>query len=265
MTILIYIYLFIIGGVFASFIHLYVTRVLKSESIVLPRSHCTNCNHTLKWYELIPIVSYVIQKGRCSKCNHKIGPDSLICEIVLGLLFVIVYYVYGFTYETFIGFIIACTLLSVCISDFKEMIILDSTLITSIVLSYIVIFIEYGLRGVYKSFLYGIFAFVLMFLIKILGDAMFKRESLGGGDIKLAFLMGTILPYNLFLLSMVLGSFIALPYALSLTKKESSGELPFGPFLLIGLFIVFLFKNDIMNAVGFLGYWERILLLWKKE
>ena len=260
MELIIYIYLFILGSSIASFIHLYVTRTLNEESIVLPRSHCTNCNHMLNWYELIPVFSYLFQRGKCSKCNDKIGADSFICELILGLLYMLVYYVYGLSFNLVIGLVIATTLLSVCISDFKEMIILDSTIICSIVLVYIITFMDLGLRGIYKSFLYGVFAFVLMFLIKILGDSMFNRESLGGGDIKLAFLMGSILPYNLFLASMVLGSFIALPYALSLSNsKDSNGELPFGPFLLIGLFIVFLIKNDIMDLLDALTIAEMII------
>lgn len=260
MTILIYIFLFIIGSVFASFIHLYVTRTLSGESIIKPRSHCQNCNHQLKWYELIPVISYIVNHGKCSKCNAKIGIDSLIVEILLGLLFVVVYIRYGISYETLLGFIIACTLVAVSLSDFKEMIILDSTLIVSIIVTYLITFLSLGLRGIYKSFLYGIFAFVLLFVVKVLGDAVFKRESLGGGDIKLSFLMGSILPYNLFLSSMILGSMVALPYALVLTKNSENKELPFGPFLLLGLFIVFLFKNDIMNVVGVSAILERILL-----
>lgn len=256
----VYIFLFISGAVFASFIHLYVTRTLHNESIIMPPSHCTNCNHQLKWYELIPIVSYIIQKGRCSKCDTKIGIDSLISEILLGTLFVITYMIYGLTYETLLGFVIACTLLSICLSDFKEMIILDSTTITSGLLIYIIIFASLGLRGLYKSFLYGIFAFVLFILIKILGDKIFKRESLGGGDIKLAFIMGSILPYDLFLVSIMLASTIALPYAMYISYKKSKRELPFGPFLIIGLFIVFLFKNDIINILNMVIGLERIVL-----
>lgn len=257
---LIYLFLFMCGASFASFIHVYVTRTLNNESIVKPRSHCTNCNHTLTPLELIPVFSYIFQRGRCSKCNHKIGADSLICEIFLGLLFVLVYMRYGYSYESLVGFLIASVLLSICISDFKEMIILDSTIVFGIIVYYTIIFSELGLRGIYKSFMYGVFAFVLLFLVKIIGDAVFKRESLGGGDIKLAFLMGSILPYNLFLSSLIIGSFIALPYALYKTNRETNRELAFGPFLALGLFIVFLFKNDIINVLDSLVNIERIIL-----
>lgn len=253
MQIQIQICVFILGTIFASFIHVYVTRLLKGESIVSPRSHCTNCNHTLNWYELIPIVSYIIQRGRCRKCNAKIGIDSILVEIITGLLFVLTYCVYGFTYKTILGFILVLITISICLSDFKEMIILDSTLLVGVILIYIIIFLDLGLwKGIYKSFLYGIFAFVLMFIIKILGDAIFKRDSLGGGDIKLSFLMGSVLPYNLFLVSLVIGSMSALPYALGISISKKTNEVAFGPFLAIGLLVTFLFQNQILEVLNLL-------------
>lgn len=249
----IYVFIFVLGTVFASFIHLYVTRVIRGESIVAPRSHCDACNHTLKWYELIPIVSYLVQKGRCRNCNTKIGISMVLVEILTGILFVITYAVFGISYKTLLGFVIVLILISIFISDFKEMIILDSTLIVGLIFIYILVYLDLGLwKGLYKSFLYGVFAFVLMFVIKILGDAIFKRESLGGGDIKFAFLMGSILPYNLFLVSLMLASTTALPYALYISCSKKTNELAFGPFLAIGLYITFLLQEPILNFLNLL-------------
>lgn len=250
---IIYLELFVLGTVFASFMHLYVTRLLKEESIVSPRSHCTKCKHVLKWYELIPILSYIMQKGKCRNCGVEIGKDSLIVEIITGLLFVLTYMVFGYDYKTLIGLILVLVLISVFLSDFKEMIILDSTLLVGTLLVYIFIFLEKGFfGGVNKSFLYGVFAFVLMFLVKIWGDAFFKRESLGGGDIKLAFLMGSVLPHNLFLVALVVGSTCALPYALYISITSKTNELAFGPFLALGMYVTFLLQNNIIELLNFL-------------
>lgn len=250
MELFICLYVFIIGTIFASFINVYVTRTLDGESIVMPGSHCTNCGHMLKWYELIPIISYLVQGGKCRKCHAKIGVDSLIIEIVTGLLFLVVYLKYGISYRTLEGFLIAFVLIAICISDFKSMIILDSTIAIGVIGSLIITLLDTGFKGVYKSFLYGVFAFVMMFLVKIIGDKIFKRESLGGGDIKLAFLMGYILPYQKFLISLIIGSCIALPYALIVSHKRKVRELAFGPFLTMGLFIVFLFQDEITAVLN---------------
>lgn len=249
----VYIFIFALGAVFASFIHVYVTRLLKGESIVKPRSHCTNCNHVLKWYELIPIVSYLIQGGRCRKCKCKIGKDSLLVEIITGSLFVLSFAVYGYSYKTLLGFVIVLVMMSIFISDFKEMIILDSTLVVGVILIYVLIYLDLGMRqGLYKSFLYGVFGFVLMMVVKFLGDAAFKRDSLGGGDIKLAFLMGSVLPYNLFLVAVVIGSSCALPYALYVSISKKTNELAFGPFLALGFYITFLFQSNILEFLNLL-------------
>ena len=247
-----YLLVFILGACLASFIHVYVTRLLKGESIVKPASHCPVCNHKLKWYELVPVLSYIVQRGRCNKCNSKIGIDSFLVELITGILFVIVFCFYGISYSTLLGFVIVLVLISVLLSDFKEMIILDSTIIVGVILTYLIVFLDLGWRGIYKSFMYGVFAFVLMFLVKIIGDKVFKRESLGGGDIKLAFLMGSILSYNLFLMALVSGSCLALPYALYISLTRKTGELAYGPFLVMGLLIVFLFQNGIIELLNML-------------
>lgn len=248
-----YIFVFVLGSVLASFMHVYVTRLLAEQSIVKPRSHCTTCGHTLSWYELIPIVSYAIQKGRCRNCKAKIGIDSLLIEIITGLLFVVTFAIFGYTFKTLLGFVIVLIMISVFLSDFKEMIILDSTLIVGMILIYLLIYLDLGLwKGIYKSFLYGVFAFVLMIVVKVLGDAAFKRDSLGGGDIKLAFLMGSILPYNLFLISIVIGSTCALPYALYISITKKTNELAFGPFLVLGLYLTFILQNHILEFLNLL-------------
>ena len=88
-------------------------------------------------------------------------------------------------------------------------------------------------------------------LIKIIGDKLFKRESLGGGDIKLAFVIGYALGFRLSLIAIILSSFLALPYSVASLKLQKNNEVPFGPFLVSSLFIVFLFQDKFINILGF--------------
>ncbi len=119
MELLICIYVFILGSIFASFIECYSNRALRGESIVKPRSHCENCNHVLSFIELIPILSYIILRGKCIKCKKSIGAISFILEVLTGILFLLVYYRFGISYNTLIGFVIVCLLLSICITKEK--------------------------------------------------------------------------------------------------------------------------------------------------
>lgn len=246
------IYAFILGAVFASFIEAYATRLLNNESIITPRSHCDKCGHTLKWYELIPILSYIILGGKCSNCHEKIDKNSFIGEIIIAMLFAVTYLIKGLSYETFIGFIVILVTYSIVITDFKKMIILDSTILFGIIFILLFRFLDGGIWYVYHSFLTGIFGFVLMFVIKILGDALFKRDSLGGGDIKLAFLMGLLVDANLFLVILLIASTVALPYALYIGSHKSNHELPFGPFLIFSAYIVYMFAGVFNNLLNLL-------------
>ena len=81
MELYIYIIIFIFGSIMGSFLNVLAVRLSNNESIIYPRSHCHNCNHKLKWYELIPIISYIIQKGKSRCCHTRIPISYLIVEI----------------------------------------------------------------------------------------------------------------------------------------------------------------------------------------
>ena len=95
-----YIFLFIVGIIFGSFYNVVADRLPNNESIIKPRSHCPNCNHVLKWYELIPLISFIIQRGKCRKCYYKMSIWYFLSELLTGLLFCLSYYLFGFSYIT---------------------------------------------------------------------------------------------------------------------------------------------------------------------
>ena len=93
-----------------------------------------------------------------------------------------------------------------------------------------------------------------MLVIKFIGDKAFKRESLGGGDIKLAFFIGAVLGWKLAFISLVIASLLALPVAFYYLIKLKDREVPFGPFLIIATFIVYLFSSEILEFIDLLIY-----------
>ena len=101
MEVLIYsILIFIIGLCFGSFFNVVGYRLPNNMSIAFPPSHCTNCNHKLKWTELIPVLSYIIQGGKCKACKQKIAIFYPIFELITGILFVLCYLSFKDTYPT---------------------------------------------------------------------------------------------------------------------------------------------------------------------
>ncbi len=248
--------IFIIGAVLGSFYLVVATRLPKGENIITDRSRCDNCHKTLKWYELIPIISYIIQGGKCRHCHKPIKIEHLLVEIVTALLFLFGYLYFGLTIKLGIFLVITSLALIIFISDFKYMIILDSPLIISSILLIVLKYFEVGLKNTGIAIIYGIVLFVFMYLIKLLGDKIFKRESLGGGDIKLCFIIGLTLGYygvgfRMSLICIIFSAFLALPYAIASFHLNKKNELPYGPFLIFSLVIIFIFFKKFYNLLVF--------------
>lgn len=249
---LITLYLFIIGLFFGSFYNVVALRRVKNESIVFPASHCVNCNHKLAFYELIPVFSYLFLKGKCKKCKKKISFQYPLIELLTGILFAFSYYIFGFDYYTLISIVVVSIAIITYITDIKEMIILDEVLLVGEILIFIIFLI---FEGFLKSLLhlgYGFLLFIIMLTIKLLGDRIFKVESLGWGDIKLSIIAGTILGPLLGVVYIFFGSFLALPYALVSTFKNKEHIIPFGPFLVSSMLLIFWNMDFVLNILSIL-------------
>ncbi len=177
---------------------------------------------------------------------------NLFIGVINALVFLISYYNFGLSYEFFASLIIAGLVLIIFISDFKYMIILDSPLIISGLLILILRAYFYGFKNMGLSLLSGIVLFLLMLIIGFIGKKIFKKEALGGGDIKLAGIIGLILGLRLGLVSIILSSLLALPYAVAALLLNKDNEVPYGPFLIASMAIVFLFMDKFNNLIAFL-------------
>ena len=250
MYIMCIIMMFIIGAVFGSFFNVVGYRLPKEESIVSPPSHCSNCKKRLKWYELIPIVSYLIQGGKCRKCKVKIKAASPLYEAACGLLFVLAFVSFEFDPKIIIALTFISVLLIIMVSDYHYMIIPDEVLIVGGILIAGEIFVISGYQEMVTALGNGVLAFFTMWAIKKLGDFMFKKDSMGGGDIKLMFLFGLVLSYPISIISIFIASIIGLPVSLISMKKNKSHEIPFGPFLAIGAIVLLLFQIDFSTILN---------------
>ena len=237
-----------------SFYHVLATRLSKGLSIITPASHCEKCNHKLKWYELIPILSYIIQGGKCRECKEKMSPSYLLIELCTGILFAVCFHAFDFTLELIVALIFVSSLIIIIISDIEYMIILDEVLIFSIFTIIIIDIIDCGLYAASLKVLAGIGAFLTMLVIKKMGDVIFKQESLGGGDIKLMFLIGLVIGYPMSVCNIFLATFIAFPIALFLLISKKDNIIPFGPFLSMAAIILYIWGltfTDIINYILF--------------
>lgn len=242
-------FIFIIGAIFGSFYGVVGTRLPEEKSIVKPGSHCEKCGHYLKWYENIPLLSYIFLGGHCKKCKTPIGFVYFMTELLSGCLFALCYKVFGISYEFFIAVILSSLVIIIFVSDSKYMIINDSPLIVSAILIFIIKWLDTGIVSALMSLVYGLIIFGVAYLLMLFGSLAFKQEALGGGDIKLSFVAGMVLGVKLGILYIVLASFLAFPYAVYVTLKNKDNMLPFGPFLVSSLLIIYLNMNIISEII----------------
>ncbi len=247
-----FVIMFIIGTIFGSFYNVVGYRIAANMSIIYPSSHCTKCNHKLKFYELIPILSFLFLRGKCKKCGEKISLFYPFFEFLTGLLFGLCYLSFGFSLDLMIALTFVSFLIIITVSDYHYMIIPDEILVFFGILLLIEKVFIYGFDIFFNTIFNGVIAFIVMYLIKMLGDFVFKKESMGGGDIKLMFIFGMVLDFPIAILSIFVGSFVGLPISLLSLRNNKEHIIPFGPFLSAGAAILFLLQINTDMLVKFL-------------
>lgn len=241
--------MFILGTLLGSFYLVVGLRLPVDKDVIYSRSKCDVCETQLKWYNLIPIISYICQRGKCTNCKTHINCSNLIVELMTGLIFAYLYVIFGFSYELYVSLIISSLLVIICVSDFIYMIINDSPLIVAIILKLFLDYYYFGLSFMFLNIASGLFMFFFFYFIGFIGSIMFKKEALGGGDIKFAFVIGQMVGFLPSMYTLILSSFLALPasvFTISLTKNK---EVPYGPFLAGALLIIYLNLDKLSNLI----------------
>ena len=213
---MIYVFIFITGVCLGSFYACIGYRIPNKISTVKPSSFCPNCKKSLKWYMNIPLLSYIFLKGKCAYCKEKISITYFLIELTTGILFLISYMIFGLNYQLIVVLTLISALMVSLVTDLKYYYISDRVIVVSSIL-------------------------VALTYLKFLGitTKIFKKESLGDGDIKLMILIGlTLGVFNSFI-SLFISSVTALIYTILFIKKKDS-LIPFGPFLLIGAIVTYI-------------------------
>lgn len=243
---------FILGTLMGSFFTVVGLRLPKKEDFIKTKSHCDNCKHELSLLDMIPILSFVCLKGRCKYCHKKISSMSTYMELFNGILFALAYYVFHLTPQLFIALGIVSMLIIVSVSDITYYIIPDEVLIFFTGYFIICNTICYGVLYAINSIISGVCMFIFMYLIMLFGNFIFKKESLGGGDVKIMFVIGIIIHPILGIFSVFIASFLALPVSILILKLKKQNLIPFGPFLIIGMMFIFFTKIDIHMFLDFI-------------
>ncbi len=245
---LFYCFIFCFGAIVGSFLNVVILRLPKeNQSIVFPASHCPSCQKTLRWYENIPILSYLFLLGRCSHCKTTISLQYPVVELLMGVLSIALFHRFGFSLTTGGYFIFCAALLVIIWIDLHHQIIPDVISLPGIVLGFLFSFFNQTVSW-QESLIGLIIGGGVLYLISLLYYLLRKQEGMGGGDIKLlamlgAFLGYTSLPFIIFASSLT-GAVIGIP-TLLLEKKGRNTRIPFGPFLSLAALVYLFFKEHI--------------------
>ena len=264
-----YIIVGLLGLVIGSFLNVVIYRVPEGMSISYPPSHCTKCNYKLKWYDNIPVISYIILKGKCRSCKEHISFRYTLVELgnmVLYLLCVYMFFdakqggianrgnVYMIPY-TILCMIACSTLLCIAFIDLEHTYIPDRFQIILASLGLIAIicnFIGFNDGISWLDRVIGAAGSLALFvIIYFAGMLAYKREAMGIGDIKLVTAAGLLLGWKNMILAVLIGALVG-AIVLSILRRvrndEKEHEYPLGPFLAFGILIAMFFGDSIINA-----------------
>lgn len=251
MKILYLIIFFVLGTLMGSFFTVVGARLPRRENFISNRSYCDKCYHKLSLLDMIPIFSYLFLKGKCRYCKAKIDELSSYMEFFTGILFALSYYVFGLSWNLLIALGIVAMLIIISVSDISYLVIPDEILIFFSGYFLIIKCLSFGVINALVSLLSGVCLFTVMYLIMLLGNFLFKKESLGGGDIKMMFVIGIVINPILGLLIIFIGSLLALPVSIYILIKKHQNLVPFGPFLLISFAFVFFTNINLKMLLDF--------------
>ncbi|MDD3194102.1 MAG: prepilin peptidase [Oscillospiraceae bacterium] len=240
---------FFFGLLVGSFLNVCIYRIPRNESIVFPGSHCTVCGAPLRFFDLIPVVSYLLLGGRCRYCRCTISPRYPLVELTTAMLITLQGWRRGITASFFLYAALTAVLVAVAIIDFDHQIIPDGLVLAIAMLGLaqliVVLLPQLGPAVLLERTAGFLLGGGLFFLISVI-----SRGGMGGGDVKLAAVLGLWFGWKQLLLLMFLafvsGAFVSVVLLLAHIKDRKEG-VPFGPFLAAAAYLVSLFGSELVH------------------
>lgn len=232
---------FIYGITIGSFLNVLIYRIPRQEDVVTTRSHCMECGYQLRWYDLVPVFSFVALKGRCRNCHTKLSLQYPIIELVNGLLYVLIFYVCGWNVTSILYALTASALLSLSVIDDRTFEIPIGFNLFIGILGGINLILHYKNPW---NYIIGFFS-VSLFLMLIL--LLTKGRGIGGGDVKLMAAAGLLLGWKGIILAFILGCLLgSILHSIRMKLVDAGHMLAFGPYLSMGILISMLWGERLI-------------------
>jgi leader peptidase (prepilin peptidase)/N-methyltransferase len=239
------IYAGILGVSVGSFMNVCVSRLPRGESLIRPRSKCPGCGGPIAWYDNVPLLSWILLRGHCRQCRQPISIQYPAIELVTAAIWVGMALLYGPTWRSLQGSILFSLLLTISLIDARHYLIPDALSLGGLGAGLALALLP-GPPSILTALIGGALGFGVLLAVGVLGEWVFKKPAMGGGDIKMMAMVGAFLgPAGAMLtifLGALAGTIVFAPLSLK-TKKE----VPFGVFLGLGAAIAFLFGEALVD------------------
>ncbi len=251
-----YIGIFLLGAIFGSFSNVCIYRLPNNKAISKGRSYCNSCNKEIRWFDNIPLISYIILRGKCRSCNAKISFQYVLVEFLSGISFVFIYYVFGLSITSVLLAILSIFFIIIFFIDLKHYIIPNELTFPLMVIGFLKSFDPNLNQAIFPNYINsligGLVGYSIIWLIIFIYKKIRNREGMGLGDAKLLAVVGfwfgwLSVPFIIFISSLV-ALILVVPSILNKSRKMTS-QIPFGPYIIIGCIIYISFANQIRNLL----------------
>lgn len=239
----------LVGLVMGSFLNCAAIRIVHDEPLARGRSHCMSCGHTLSARELVPLFSWLFQRGRCRWCGAHISARYPLSELVAALVFVSVLLRFDVSWMALQMAVLASLVLCAAFADLEDFIIPDRLIVAGIVCRLVFVLAD-GDRWnlLLRSVIGGLSISLPLLLISILGDKILKKETMGGGDIKLLFMIGLYFTWSVNLFGFLVACVVGILFGLiARNHRDEDRHFPFGPAIAVGAWVAMLVGETVIQ------------------
>ena len=251
-----YLAFIVFGSLWGSFANVCIYRLPENKGVVRGRSSCPKCKNSIKWFDNIPLISFILLKGKCRNCNNPIALQYFIVELIGSISFVAIYHFFGVTLTTLLLLILSVIFIIIFFIDLKHFIIPNVLTFTLMFVGFIKSFDPNLNKAIFPNYINsligGVFGYLIIWLIIYFYKKVRKKEGMGLGDAKLLSAIGfwfgwLSIPFTIFISSLV-ALILVIPSILN-KSREMTSQIPFGPYIIIGCIIYVSFANQIKNIL----------------
>ncbi|MBF0619933.1 MAG: prepilin peptidase [Candidatus Omnitrophica bacterium] len=247
---------FVLGAMIGSFLNVCILRLAKEQSVVSPGSHCLKCGKPVQWFDNIPVISYLVLRGKCRSCGVPFSVRYLLIELLTAGVFLGLYLYFGLTWVLLPYLLMLSGFIVATFTDFDERIIPDEVSVGGMVVGLLISPLIPQLHGTdiwWQALLQSVLGVIVgggsIYLMGAIGEWIFKKEAMGGGDVKLLAMIGAFMGWKMALLTFFIAPFFGAVVGIIEKIRTKESAIAYGPYLVMGALVSLFWGNRIIDNI----------------